>query len=249
MFDSDVHAYLRAAGRDRAHRAGPFLAFFDAEDPGLYRNYAVPDDGAVPTTSDVKALITAFTDRSRTPRLEYLPGICESVEPALKEAGFITEARLPVLTCPPGEVITPPLDEDLSVFLATTDDHLRQAASAQNAAFGQEKTTDHDVTRLRRLLERGGLVALAVDTSTGMGVGGGQCGPPLHGVSELAGIGVRTSHRRRGVAAALTALLTRACPDAGITTPFLTPADEAAGRVYQRAGYRTVGEMLHISLP
>ena len=91
------------------------------------------------------------------------------------------------------------------------------------------------------------LVALARDTASGRGVGGGLCAPPHGGVSELAAIGVRTPYRRRGIAAALTALLTRACPTVGITTPFLTPAGEAEERMYRSVGYRPVTEMLHIS--
>ncbi len=67
-------------------------------------------------------------------------------------------------------------------------------------------------------------------------------------VSELAAIGVRASHRRRGTAAALTALLTRSCPTVGITTPFLTPAGEAEERIYRSAGYQRVTEMIHISV-
>ncbi|MEU1641323.1 hypothetical protein ABZ440_51295, partial [Nonomuraea sp. NPDC005701] len=37
--------------------------------------------------------------------------------------------------------------------------------------------------------------------------------------------------------------------EAGITMPFLTPADDAAGRVYARVGYHKAGEVLHISAP
>jgi hypothetical protein len=47
------------------------------------------------------------------------------------------------------------------------------------AAFaGAPEATEHDVARLRGTLGRGGLVALAVDTATGIGVGGGLCAPP-----------------------------------------------------------------------
>lgn len=46
----------------------------------------------------------------------------------------------------------------------------------------------------------------------------------------------------------MTAVLTRAGAEAGITTPFLTPADDGAARVYARVGYRKVGEALYISL-
>jgi hypothetical protein len=194
-FDSDVHAYLRALAGDRAPRVGPFVLLLDTNDAGPYRNYAVPDDGAEPTPADIDALIAAFADRERKPRLEYLATVCPRVEPALLDAGFGVEARLPVLTCVP---------EDATVA----------------TVYGAPEATEHDVARLRGTLDRGGLVALAVDTATGIGVGGGVCAPPYRGVSELAAIGVRAAYRRRGIAAALTGLLTRACPTVGITTPF-----------------------------
>lgn len=247
MFEHDVHAYLRVLAGVRAHRIGPFLAAFDDHDPGLFRNYAIPDDGADPTGSEVTDLIAAFTDRSRTPRLEYLPGLCPAVEPALVNAGFGAERRVPLMTCAPSEIAAVPVAEGIEVRLATTEGQLRQVAEAQNDAYGQLITTDHDVLRLRGTIDGGGLVAVAVDTATGVGVGGGLCAPPYCGVSELAAIGVRAAYRRRGIAAALTALLTQACPDVGITTPFLTPAGEAEERIYRSAGYQAVTEILHIS--
>ncbi|MGH8896103.1 MAG: hypothetical protein ACRDZ4_03550 [Egibacteraceae bacterium] len=50
-----------------------FLATFDRHSDSPYRNYAIPDDGAEPTTTDVQALIAAYERRGRTPRLEYVP--------------------------------------------------------------------------------------------------------------------------------------------------------------------------------
>ncbi len=183
-------------------------------------------------------------------RLEYLPGLCPEVEPGLLAAGFVPERRLPVMSCAPAAVTWPrAAPERIRLSLARSDVELRQVAEAQNEAYGQQETTDHDVARLRSTVEGGGLVALALDTSTGRSVGGGLCAAPHCGVSELAAIGVRDSYRRRGIAAALTALLTRACASANITTPFLTPAGEAEERIYRSVGYRPVTEMLHISQP
>ncbi|MGH3831729.1 MAG: GNAT family N-acetyltransferase [Pseudonocardiaceae bacterium] len=247
MFSHCVHAYLRVLAGQRGHRVGPFLARFDDHDAGLFRNYAVPDDGVDPTPDQVAELIAVFTDRDRTPRLEYLPALCPTMEPALLAAGFAPERRLPVMTCSPREAVTPPVSGEIELDLATTDEQLRQVAQTQNEAYGQPETTDHDLARLRGTVADGGLVALARDPATGSGVGGGLCAPPHGGVSELAAIGVRAPYRRRGIATALTALLTRACPTAGITTPFLTPEGEAEERIFRRIGYRPVTEMLHIS--
>lgn len=154
-----------------------------------------------------------------------------------------------MLSCAPADVTAPPTPEGIGLSLARSDAQLRQVAEAQNEAYDQSETTDHDVARLRSTIERGGLVALALDTSTGRAVGGGLCAPPHYGVSELAAVGVRAPYRRRGTAASLTALLTRACASVAITTPFLTPAGEAEERIYRTVGYRQVAEMLHISRP
>jgi GNAT superfamily N-acetyltransferase len=247
VIDRAIHAYLRALVGARAVRVGPFLVSFDDHDAGLFRNYAIPDDDAKPTGAEIAELVAVFTGRSRTPRLEYLPRLCPEVEPGLLAAGFVAERRLPVLSCSSAPVIARTAPEGIRVGLAYSDIELRQVAEAQNEAYGQQETTDHDVARLRGTVEGGGLVALALDTSTGRYVGGGLCAAPHFGVSELAAIGVRAPYRRRGIAAALTALLTRACASANITTPFLTPAGEGEERIYRSVGYGPVTEMLHIS--
>lgn len=247
MFDVQLHAYLRAGFGSRACQVGPFLVVIDNHDASRFRNYAVPDDAATPTPNEIETLAAFFTERGRTPRLEYLPGPCPGLEAALVDVGFRSERRLPILTCCPTDAAALSADEPIEVMLAVTDSQLRQVAEAQGDAYGQTEITDHDIDRLRNTLDGGGLVALAVDRSSGYGVGGGLCGRPHDGISELAAIGVRTDYRRRGIGAALTGLLTKACPTVGITTPFLMPAGEAQERIYRRVGYRPVTEMLHIS--
>jgi ribosomal protein S18 acetylase RimI-like enzyme len=247
VFDHRLHAYLRALMQPGAHRVGSFLVSLDDHDAGLFRNYAVPDDDAVPTGEEVGQLVSFFVDRSRVPRLEYLPAVSPAVEPALLAGGFVPERRLPVMTCQSARTTSPSAPDGIDLTLAFTDDQLRQVAESQNEAYGQDETTDHDVARLRGTVAQGGLVGLALDRSTGHGVGGGLCAPQHDGVSELAAVGVRASYRRRGIATALTVLLTRSCPDYGISAPFLTPAGEQEERIYRSAGYRPVTEMLHIS--
>ncbi|MGR6924277.1 GNAT family N-acetyltransferase [[Actinomadura] parvosata] len=248
MLDAAVHAYLRSAAGPRAHRAGPFVIRFDEHDDALPFNYAIPDDDAAPTPDEVADLVAAFRERSRMPRLEYVPQAAPKVEEALLAAGFTPEDRFPLLVCPPDEVLDAPAHAAVQVRLVTDDAGLWQVARVMNAAFQAPEATAHDVARLRRILDRGGLVAAAADAATGDVVGAGQLGGPHEGVAEVAGIAVLASHRRRGIAGAVTALLTRAGADAGVMTAFLTPADDGAARVYQRVGYRRVGEALHISL-
>lgn len=240
-----MHAYLRSVAGPRSLRVGPFVIRFDDHDDALPFNYAIPDDDAAPTADDIGELVAAFRSRARTPRLEYVPSAAPKVEEAL--AGFTPEGRFPLMVCGPGEVTDVPV-AGVAVSLVTEDADLWQVARVMNAAFDAPAATEHDVARMRRVLDSGGLVACATDTATGEAAGGGQLGSPHLGVAEVAGIAVLPAYRRRGIAGAVTALLTRAGGAAGITTPFLTPGSDEAGRVYARVGYRKVGEMLHTSL-
>ncbi|MCM6773986.1 GNAT family N-acetyltransferase [Nocardia sp. CDC159] len=246
-FDSDLHAYLRAQTADHTHRVGRFVLLLDSEDSGPFRNYAVPDDGADPAPAEIEELVAAFTERGRTPRLEYLEKPCPRLEPALLAAGFRVEARLPISVCPPADAVAHATDDSIELLLAATDDDLWMAAAVQNDAYGAPAPSPHDLARLRRTVDGGGLVALARDRRTGHGVGSGLCGTPHSGISEVAAIGVRATYRRRGIATALVGMLTRSCPAAGITTPFLMAETPAEERIYHRIGYRRTGWMMHIS--
>ena len=86
-----------------------------AHDPLVYINYAIPAAGADPTPEDIEALEAAFTSRSRTPRLEYLPGLAPLVEPALVAAGFTVTDRLPLMECPPGAAVEQPLPDGIEL--------------------------------------------------------------------------------------------------------------------------------------
>ncbi|RJQ83383.1 GNAT family N-acetyltransferase [Pseudonocardiaceae bacterium YIM PH 21723] len=247
VFNSAVLAYLRAVTGSRATRIGPFHVIFDQHDVNPYRNYAIPDDGCEPTADEVNELVTAFRDRGRTPRFEYIPEVVPSLEPTLLALGFTEELRPPLLTCWPSDVPELPDPSGVEIILARTEEQLRLCSEAQQAAYG-EGDIEHDVRRKQSAVDEGSLIAVAVDTATGQGVGGAELCPPHDGVSELAGVGVRASHGGRGIATALTAKLTRWAPAAGITTPWLMPGHDRAEQIYRRVGYHQVGRMLHISL-
>jgi GNAT superfamily N-acetyltransferase len=249
--DLQLQQYLRTAaprGRDTA-QIGPFLATFDPDDDLSFVNYAIPDDGARPSAQDVRALVAAYEHRDRLPRLEYLPGTAPAVEAVLLAGGFVVEARLPAMTCVPGAVVVAPPDAGIELAAPAGDAELYAMSAAQHAAFGQGPPDPSGVARHREMLDDGALAVLARDRTTGAVVGGGLATVPNGGVTEIAGIGVLESHRRRGVATAITARLTADAFAAGITTAFLTPGDDGAHRVYERAGFVDSTVMLHISRP
>ena len=248
--NAPIQAYLRvAASRAReTERIGPFLATFSRSSRNPFRNYAIPDDGAIPSPGDVAALIDAYRRRGRVPRLEYLPGLAPSVEAALLAGGFSFEGRLPLMVCPPGAVRDLPIPTGIELIAPKSDADLLAMLAAQNEAYGEGPPDPAELPERRAFLAAGGIAALARDAATGEPAGGGVCDVPANQTTELAGVGVREPFRRRGIAGALTSRLARDAFAAGITTVFLMAAGEAEARLYARVGFSRTSEVLHISL-
>ncbi len=87
----------------------------------------------------------------------------------------------------------------------------------------------HDIARLTRLTQRGGIVAIAIDDSSGTVIGSSlidvasnrPAGGEPADVGELAAVGVLAAFRRRGIASALSAHLARTAHSQGIGLVFL----------------------------
>jgi ribosomal protein S18 acetylase RimI-like enzyme len=241
-----IQNYLRATiARSENHlRVGPFLAGFDAGSDNPYRNYAVPDDGARPSTAEVEALCAAFAERSRRPRLEYIAETAPEVEKALLTAGFAAEKRYHILVCTP-DLLRNADVAGIEISLASNDRDIVDAADVGAEAYDDEVYPDP----LRGLVAQGGVLAIARDPANGLAVGAGVATPAHEGVGEVAGIGVRVAYRRRGIAGALTASVTREAFARGINLTWLTPGSDDAERIYARAGFVRASEQLHISKP
>jgi ribosomal protein S18 acetylase RimI-like enzyme len=243
-----IQSYLRVAaprGRDVEH-IGPFLATFNRGTDNPYLNYAIPEDGAAPSTAEVAALVDAYRARARTPRLEYVSSLAPAVEPVLLAAGFVVEGRLPLMLYRGGE--DKPSPEGIDVVEATSDEDFRGVALAQWEAYEETgPLPERAVDSLRRAVAHGGLVMLARDTATGDPAGGGLCTGPHEGATELTSIAVRSAYRRRGIAEALTRRLAGEMRARGNDGVFLMAAGEGEARIYERAGFETVSEILHIS--
>ncbi|MGH3761724.1 GNAT family N-acetyltransferase [Actinophytocola sp.] len=240
------HMRRAAASGRTTERVGPFLATFSPDTANPYLNYAIPDDGARPTRSDVDALTAAYRSRDLVPRLEFLVATAPDAEPVLRAAGYVVERRIPVLLCPPGALVTPPAPEGVELVVPESDVDFKGMVGAQHEAFGD--TSPVDVAGARAWLEKGGFSVYARDAATGEPVGGGVAEPVVDGTAEVAGIAVRSAHRSRGVGAAITVWLTAAVHDRGARTVFLTPAGVAEQRLYTRVGYQAADDMLHLRL-
>lgn len=240
-----LQQYLRdAAARGRTTaQAGPFLVTISEGTDHPFLSYAVPDDDAAPSGSDVEALVEAFASRGRIPRLEYLEPSAPLVLPVLENAGFTLEGRLRAMTTrAPAGVAVPE-----GFALDVPGEGLAAMMAVQSLAFGGDGSVGEEELARARAKEDGVAVA-AVEVASGRVVAGGNASPPEGSeFSEIGGIAVDPAFRRRGLASALTAeIARRALVAPGVTTAFLTPADDGAAGAYVRAGFADMGLMLHV---
>ncbi|WIY04777.1 GNAT family N-acetyltransferase [Amycolatopsis mongoliensis] len=247
---SAIQTYVRKTaprGRD-TEQVGPFLATYSPGTAHPMLNYAIPDDGAQPTTAEIDALTEAFRRRGLLPRLEYFTDVAPGLENLLVEAGYGLERRVPLMTCSPAGFVGHPAPDGYAVREPGSDDDYRRMRAAQNHAYGESaQVTDEDVERAKSKAA-GVTSALVEHLATGEVVGGGVALEIVDGTTEIAGIGVLDPHRGRGLAAALTAFLTGDAYAQGAHTAFLTPGDLGIGRIYARVGYQPAGECVHLSL-
>lgn len=175
-----------------------------------------------------------------------MASLAPAVEPALLAAGFDVEGRLPLMVYAGGEDRPPP--EGIELVNAQSDDELRDVAAVQWEAYEESGALpQRAIDSLRGTLQAGGLVVLARDAATGDPAGGGLCTGPHAGASELTSIGVREQYRRRGIAESMTRRLARDMRARGNDFVFLMADGPAEERIYTRAGFATVSDILHIS--
>lgn len=249
--DLDVQNHVRTlALRSPGHvRVGPFTVRYNADWPIPPVNYAVPDHGASPTADDIKALIEVFRERDRLPRLEFLPSCAPDLEPALLAAGFTVERRAPLLACTPESLVTPPPVPGITFTVLSDEAGYRAAAGVQHTGYGLEgEGTDGEIGALRSVTEGGGVAALGTDDTDGTPLAAGSCSIPVDGLSELTGLAVAASHRRRGIGAALCGYLTAQAFGRGCRTVWLEPGDADVERIYASVGYTRVGDKTDMSL-
>ena len=233
--------------RPKVLEIGPFVAGLDPDTDSPHINYASPVPGVSITAADVDALVGAFIDAGRKPRLEYVVSCSPELENLLLAAGFAVEARHRYLICTPQTLTTPLVPDGFFLAEPTMDRERAALVAAANEAFGEApQASAADIARVGRTQERGG-VALAAFTGGGECAGAGQGSPPSDQLSEVGGIGVRPPFRRRGLAAAITAEVTRRLFDRGVRFAWLEAGGDDSRRVYERVGYVPAGHRLYLS--
>ena len=116
-----------------------------------------------------------------------------------------------------------------------------QGATERDAA--RQNARHDDVEQTRAQLRAGRTVAAAAYDVAGM-VGSARLNQvaDVPDVAEIVGVAVLPAFRRRGIGAALTALLAQTALDLGIEVVMLSAGSPEVARVYERIGFQPVGQ-------
>lgn len=242
-----IDRFCDAVPRRRAtpHDDGPLRLFVGAgRGGGLYAR-PVPGGGAV-TAADVERVRARQRTLRQPEAFEWVFAAAPTMDGAVRAAG------LPVHVCPvlvlggdPGPAPLPPGCTARLLGPADADLHATAHAvhSVAAGAFGMPPPgppTAVELDGLRTDLAAGAVARLLVTGPDGpVAAGSAQ---RAGDVVELVGIGTAAAARGRGLGAAVTALLAAAARDAGAALVFLAAGDATATRVYERVGFRQVGE-------
>jgi ribosomal protein S18 acetylase RimI-like enzyme len=224
---------------------GP-LRLFVRNRPG-WPFYARPVPGGPPVTAEDVERVRARQRALRVPEaFEWVAGEAPSMADAARAAGLAVK-MCPLLVLD-GAPVGPPLPAGYSARLVGPADGDLQAAAhsvltVAAAAFGAPSPgppVGAALAELRADLAAGAIARALVTGPDGPVTAGSA--QRVGDVVELVGIGTVAAARGRGLGGAVTALLAGAARDAGAEVVFLAAGDAAATRVYERVGFRRVGE-------
>lgn len=222
-----------------------FRLFLSPETPMIYANYAVPTRAGT-GLSEVRAMVAAFHKHESTPRLEFRAETNPLLSKSLEAAGFELEAEQPLMACDRA-LFVPQVSSNVEVERLGADSDFVGFLAVANEAFGMDEPLTPERVELSRKSVLNGHWMMALGRIDGEPAGTGYLGP-FEGVAELAGIGTRPVHRRKGVAQTVSSVLMRDFFDQGGELAWLSTGDDTAKAVYERLGFRTVGTQMNYVL-
>ena len=250
-----LQAQLRASAQQNytAVALAPFTCFFNPDDPSPWSNYAIPD---LPVTGELaealSALCAVFARWARQPRFEFIEEYAPALATALVANGFQEEMRALLMVCTQETYQPAALRPAVTVTELTADaplTALQEFLTVQRRSFGNEEATAVHETEAQQFRDRYQTTRLFAASVDGQMVSAACLQPPHAGVTEIAGIATLRPFRRQGIGTLLTAATVQAAFAQGLDTVFLTAGSAEAGRVYERAGFRTIGSGLAYSRP
>ena len=219
----------------------PFLLFFHETDTSPESNYAfLEGSGGDHLQDPLKKLPTLFTERHRIPRLQFIEEACTQLTQVLRSSGWTEQERSSVMICTPQTYQPASHVPGLTIITLSQTSSIEEICEGLDAnALGfdplAQPATPQEAEEFRRDL----LISRAFTARlNGQPVGAGMFTDIHEEMTELVGIATLEAFRRRGIATALTAFMTQTAFSQGATLIFLIAANEQAGRVYERVGFR-----------
>jgi ribosomal protein S18 acetylase RimI-like enzyme len=253
-----IDAYMDAVPRAAAHPEdfGTMRLFVKDVAEG-WPYYARPIPGAAPPT---EADVRRVRDRQRALGLpeafEWIEEIAPTFASTAARCG-LQIVRHPLLAMTsPGDLRLAAATRGATVRIARPDDDHAHLAAVAMVSFDlpgtvvadqrldeverrQATVSPETVAYKRRRLQDGITIpAFAQLDGQVVAVGYHQ---PVDAMAEIVGVGTLPAFRRRGLAAAVTSVLTRDAFVRGVRTVVLSAGDDAVARVYERVGFRRVG--------
>ncbi len=249
-----IEAYYDAAPRAAAdvEELGA-LTLFVSRIP--WRFYGRPRLGLAEDVGadDVAAVRARQRELGVREAFEWVHETTPSLAGAAAAAG-LEVLQVPLLALDPEAWAPPPAPAGVAVrMLGAEDPALTRAQAAVELAFADAalggagvEARDLAVPKLgdlgflRERLRRG-LTAMAVAEDAADGPVGAGSHQLVDAVTEITGVGTLPSARRRGVGAAVTGRLVEHARERGAAIVFLSAADDAVARRYERLGFRRIG--------
>jgi len=242
--------------RARADEYGP-LVLFVPTGPG-WPYYARPRRGARPriTAADIRAVRARQRELIIPESFEWIEQTAPEMASAAAAAGLDVHTHPLMVLSALSAAPAPVLPAGVTVrTVAPEDPELDRIWAVPAVAFGHPGTAtgeagpaerdkiaaDHDGGTIEMLRERlrSGHSVLAAAFGPDGPLAAGSC-QAVDGVAEITGVGVLPSSRRRGLGAAITALLAQDALDRDVQTVFLSASNDAVARVYARIGFREI---------
>ncbi|SHF46237.1 GNAT family N-acetyltransferase [Streptoalloteichus hindustanus] len=238
-------ANLASAARSRRRvPAGPLVGLLH-EEPVEYLSYVTAARPGVPVPTEavpgaLRVLRAAFAVEGRRPRAELVDEANPGLVAAVRAAGFAEDDRFPLLVLDPADLGVPAVPPGVEVAQVGTLDEARRAKKISDAAFGLPGSAAKPPGDP---YDGGAVVALL----GGVPVATAEWTAIAGGVTEIAGVATVAEHRRQGLGSVVTAHAVLAAARAGADLCWLTAADDAASRVYQRIGFRRAATAVHLT--
>lgn len=241
LIDLQEYSRFKARQHHEVIASPPFTLFLRSSDSSEDSNYAIPDVlGNSDLSDSLMRLQTVFTAHDRRPRLQFIEEAFPPLAPALSTAGWLRIEQSPVMICTPETYQPAPTIRGLTITTLSHESAVHticESLDTNSLGFDPQaqQATLQDAEQFRQELIHSRAFTAYLDEQP---VSAGMFTDIHEGLTELVGITTLEPFRRRGIASALTAYMTHIAFSQGATLVFLSAANEQAGRIYERVGFR-----------